>query len=43
LWVKPGGDEPQLLSIREADVGDIFLGSQGTQYALMDSSGETDP
>jgi len=41
VWVKAGGDEPQLLSLKDADVGAIFLGSQRTQYALTNTSGET--
>ena len=41
VWVKAGGDEPQLLSLKEADVGAIFLGSQNTRYSLADTYGNT--
>jgi len=41
VWVKAGGDEPQLLSLKEADVGAIFLGSQSTQHTLTNTYGET--
>ena len=41
VWVKAGGHEAQLLSLKEADVGAIFLGSQKTQYALTNTYGET--
>lgn len=40
VWVKCGTDDAQLLSLKEADVGAIFLGSQATNYTLADSSGE---
>lgn len=41
VWVKCGGGEAKLLSLKEANVGAIFLGSRGTQYSLDDSKGET--
>ncbi len=41
VWTKCGTDEPQLLSLSEADVGAIFLGSQATEYDLADASDET--
>ena len=39
VWVKCGTEDAKLLSLAEAGVGAIFLGSQSTQYALTDSSG----
>lgn len=39
VWVKCGSGEGQLLSLSEAGVGAIFLGSQGTQFDLADSRG----
>lgn len=41
VWVKCGSGESRLLSLKEANVGAIFLGSRGTQYSLDDSKGET--
>lgn len=40
VWVKCGSEDAQLLSLAEADVGAIFLGSQATNYTLSDSQGE---
>jgi len=40
VWVKCGSDDAQLLSLKDADVGAIFLGSQSTNYTLADSAGE---
>ncbi|MBQ9710048.1 MAG: hypothetical protein IJV67_05450, partial [Clostridia bacterium] len=40
-WVKAGNEEARLLSLKEADVGAIFLGSQNTQFAVENPSGET--
>lgn len=39
VWVKCGDGEGKLLSLKEAGVGAIFLGSQGTQFTLTDSKG----
>ncbi len=39
VWAQCGGGEPRLLSLSEADVGAIFLGSRETQFTLTDSSG----
>ncbi len=39
VWIKCGSDEAKLLSLKEAGVGAIFLGSQGTQFSLTGSSG----
>lgn len=41
VWTKCGTGEAQLLSLSEADVGAIFLGSQATEYDLADASDET--
>ncbi len=41
VWVKCGSGEGQLLSLSEAGVGAIFLGSQGTQFDLASSQGST--
>jgi len=40
VWTKCGG-EAKLLSLKEAGVGAIFLGSSGTQFGLDQSDGET--
>ncbi len=40
VWTKCGGGEAKLLSLEQAGVGAIFLGSQATQFTLADSSGE---
>lgn len=40
VWVKSGSQDAQLLSLKDAGVGAIFLGSQATNYTLTDSSGE---
>ena len=40
VWVKCG-DSSRLLSLSEANVGAIFLGSQSTQFGLTDSAGNT--
>ncbi len=40
VWMKCGTEDAQLLSLSEADVGAIFLGSQVTNYTLADSQGE---
>lgn len=42
VWVKCGTGDARLLSLSEADVGAIFLGSQSTRFSLMDAFGETD-
>ena len=39
VWTKCGSGEGKLLSLKEAGVGAIFLGSQGTQFTLADSLG----
>lgn len=39
VWTKCGDGEGKLLSLKEAGVGAIFLGSQGTQFTLADSRG----
>lgn len=39
VWAQCGDGEPRLLSLSEADVGAIFLGSRETQFTLTDSSG----
>lgn len=39
VWTKCGSGDAKLLSLKEAGVGAIFLGSQGTQFTLTDSSG----
>ena len=39
VWTKCGGGEGKLLSLKEAGVGAIFLGSQGTQFTLADGRG----
>lgn len=41
VWTKCGTEDAKLLSLSEADVGAIFLGSQNTQYSLIDSYGDT--
>jgi len=40
VWTKCGGGEAKLLSLAQAGVGAIFLGSQSTQFTLAGSSGE---
>ncbi len=39
VWVKCGSGKAEQLSLSEADVGAIFLGSQNTRYSLADSYG----
>lgn len=39
VWVRSGSGEGRLLSLSEADVGAIFLGSRGTQFTLTDAQG----
>ena len=39
VWTKCGSGDAKLLSLKEAGVGAIFLGSQGTQFTLADPSG----
>lgn len=39
VWTKCGTGDAKLLSLQEAGVGAIFLGSQGTQFTLADSYG----
>lgn len=39
VWTKCGSGESKLLSLAEAGVGAIFLGSQSTQFGLADSYG----
>lgn len=41
VWTKCGTEDAKLLPLSEADVGAIFLGSQNTQYSLIDSYGDT--
>ncbi len=40
VWVQCGDGESKLLSLAEANVGAIFLGSQESQFSLADSSGD---
>jgi len=40
VWTKCGDGEAKLLSLKEAGVGAIFLGSQATQFGLSNSSQE---
>jgi len=40
VWTQCGG-EPKLLSLKEAGVGAIFLGSSNTQFGLDDPDGES--
>ncbi len=40
VWTKCGDGEAKLLSLKEANVGAIFLGSQATQFGLSNSSQE---
>ncbi|WP_322170482.1 hypothetical protein [Acutalibacter caecimuris] len=39
VWMKCGSGEAKLISLKDAGVGAIFLGSQGTQFSLTDASG----
>lgn len=39
VWVKCGSGDSRLLSLKEAGVGAIFLGSESTQHSLADSAG----
>lgn len=39
VWTKCGSGEAKLLSLKDAGVGAIFLGSHGTQFTLADKSG----
>lgn len=41
VWTKCGSGEAKLLSLKEAGVGAIFLGSQGTQFTLTGAAGDT--
>ena len=40
VWTRCGNGESKLLTLKEADVGAIFLGSSATQFGLTDASGE---
>lgn len=40
VWVQSGNGEGKLLSLAEADVGAIFLGSRSTQFTLTDTQGQ---
>ena len=40
MWTRCGDGESKLLTLKEADVGAIFLGSSATQFGLTDASGE---
>ncbi|RKJ40497.1 hypothetical protein D7X94_07120 [Acutalibacter sp. 1XD8-33] len=40
VWTQCGNGEPKLLSLSEAGVGAIFLGSQNTQFTLANSYGQ---
>lgn len=40
VWVQCGGGQAKLLSLTEANVGAIFLGSRETQFSLTNSSGD---
>ncbi len=40
VWVKAGSEDARLLSLAEAGVGAIFLGSQATNYTLDNAAGE---
>lgn len=40
VWVKCGTEDARLLSLKEADVGAIFLGNQRTNYSLTGENGE---
>ncbi len=39
VWVRNGESNEQLLDLKQADVGAIFLGRAGTQFGLDDSEG----
>ena len=39
VWVKCGSGDSRLLSLKEAGVGAIFLGSESTQHSLADPTG----
>lgn len=40
VWVKCGSEDARLISLAEAGVGAIFLGSQATNYTLDNAAGE---
>ena len=40
VWVQCGNGQAKLLSLADANVGAIFLGSRDTQFSLADSSGD---
>lgn len=40
VWTRCGSEESKLLSLKEAGVGAIFLGSSDTKFGLTDGSGE---
>lgn len=40
VWTRCGNGESKLLTLKEADVGAIFLGSSATQFGLTGASGE---
>lgn len=42
VWVRAGSGTPRLLSLKEAGVGAIFLGSQSTEHGLATSGGSVD-
>lgn len=39
VWYKNANGEDELVSLKDADVGAIFLGEQSTQFALQSSNG----
>lgn len=41
VWTKCGSGDGKLMSLSEAGVGAIFLGSQGTQFTLTGAAGDT--
>ena len=42
VWVRAGSGTPRLLSLAEAGVGAIFLGSQSTEHGLSSGGGSVD-
>lgn len=42
VWIKDGNGRDRLLSLKEADVGAIFLGSVSTDFDYKNLSGKTD-
>ena len=42
VWTKDSEGNDMILSLRDADVGAIYLGNADTQYSLVNDSGQTD-